>query len=102
MDAAPANISVSSVNGDHGSDDDEDDRHSSDDLEVDGTQGRVSHVYLPSRHEGNYPSFSTELALTFHQHNFHDLIRRFLFDQIHMHDVDTPAGSDYRMLTIWL
>ncbi|KAF8259052.1 hypothetical protein EI94DRAFT_1774026 [Lactarius quietus] len=61
MDAAPANISVSSINGDHGSDDDDDDGHSSDDSEVDGMQGHVSHVYLPSRCEGNYPSSDVPL-----------------------------------------
>jgi hypothetical protein len=45
-DAAPA---VSSVNGEHSGDNDDDNRHSSDDLEADDMQGRVSHVYLPSR-----------------------------------------------------
>ena len=117
INTAPDNVSVSSVNGDHGSDGHDDNRSSSsrgggsnDGSEADETQGRVSHVYLPSRRgtfvvtslvsfiylltEGNYPSFAAELALTFHQPDFPNLIRRFLFDQIHMHDVDAPAGSD--------
>jgi hypothetical protein len=49
VDAVPANVSVSSVNGDHGGDDDDEDGHGSDHSEADDTQGRVSHVYLPSR-----------------------------------------------------
>jgi hypothetical protein len=44
--------------------------------------------------EGNYPSLTADLVLTFHQPDFHDLIQRFLFDQTHMDDVDAPAGSD--------
>lgn len=117
INTAPDNFSVSSVHGVYGGDND-DDRHSggggggsNDGSEADDTQGHVSHVYLPSRRgtfffhfpyldslpsltEGNYPTSAAELALTFHQHNFLDLIRRFLFDQIHMHDLDAPAGSD--------
>jgi hypothetical protein len=38
--------------------------------------------------------YAAELALTFHQPDFLDLIRRFLFDQVHMHNADAPAGSD--------
>ena len=120
INTAPDNFSVSSVHGVHGSDNDDndDDRHSSgggggsnDGSEADDMQGHVSHVYLLSRHgtfffhfpyldslpsltEGNYSMSAAELALTFHQHNFLNLIQRFLFDQIHMHDLNSPAGSD--------
>ncbi|KAF8263218.1 hypothetical protein EI94DRAFT_1772998 [Lactarius quietus] len=52
MDTAPANISVSSINGDHGGDNDNDDGHSSDNSEADGTQGCVSH------HDVNTPAGS--------------------------------------------
>lgn len=57
INTAPDNVSVSSVNGDHGSDNDNNNRSSSsrgggsnDGSEADDTQGHVSHVYLPSRH----------------------------------------------------
>jgi hypothetical protein len=35
-----------------------------------------------------------ELADIFHQPNFHNLIRQFLFDQAHLLDPDAPLGMD--------
>lgn len=40
-----------------------------------------------------YPTTSEALANVFRQDNFHELIRRFLFDQVHLDDVDPPSSS---------
>jgi hypothetical protein len=37
---------------------------------------------------------AAELATTFHQPDFHDLIRRFLFDQRHLDDPNAPSASN--------
>jgi hypothetical protein len=44
--------------------------------------------------ERRYPSTALELAATFHQPDFHELIRRFLFNQSRLHEVDAPAASE--------
>ncbi|KAI9441589.1 hypothetical protein H4582DRAFT_2110402 [Lactarius indigo] len=53
----------------------------------------ASRSYFESRERG-YPSSVTELATVFQQPDFQDLLRRFLFDQLHMDDPNAPAGSD--------
>ncbi|KAI9432304.1 hypothetical protein BJY52DRAFT_1132806 [Lactarius psammicola] len=65
-----------------------DETHPVDDKDV------VSHVFLPLIRQKGYPSTSAELAAVFHQPDFHDLIRRFLFDQTHLDDPDAPSASE--------
>ena len=44
--------------------------------------------------EKGYPTTSEALANVFGQHDFHELIQRFLFDQVHLDDANTPSSSD--------
>ena len=78
---------------------------------ADDVQGITSHVYLPSRcgtfsfftsvhcfdipcsTETRYPMTSEALATMFHQDNFQELIQCFLFDQVHINDLDPPSSS---------
>jgi hypothetical protein len=112
-DVTTADTGVQSVNADHGSDDedggstdDEDETHPVDDKDV------VSHVFLPKSRrmcfyllfstsfnspcstERGYPPTAVKLAAVFHQPDFQCLVRRFLFDQIHLHDPGAPLASD--------
>lgn len=41
-----------------------------------------------------HPNTAIELAVVFHQPNFHALIQHFLFDQAHLRDPDAPLGAD--------
>jgi hypothetical protein len=104
-------MGICSVNADYGSNDDSDDDVQGDagrahDNEVDETQSVddkdiVSHVFLPTNRrmvfffpftllfnffgltERSYASTAVELAAVFHQPDFHDLIRQFLFCYVH-------------------
>ncbi|KAH9019352.1 hypothetical protein EDB85DRAFT_1873220 [Lactarius pseudohatsudake] len=51
----------------------------------------VSHVYLPVNRQRGYPMTTAGLAAVFDQQDFHDLIRRFLFDQLHLDDSDASS-----------
>ena len=44
--------------------------------------------------ETKYPLTVAELAPIFHQADFHMLIRRFLFDQSHLHEANPPSASE--------
>jgi hypothetical protein len=83
-----------------------------DDNDDHDVQGTISHVFLPSRHgmyyflvsfchltylcstDRGYPTTSETLATVFRQHNFHELVQHFLFDQVHLNDIDPPSSSD--------
>ena len=94
--------------------DNDGDRHGSQGGDDNDEQGVVSQVYLPSRRgmscfyflslfhrltfpcstATGYPTTVEALADVFGQDNFNVLLRRFLFDQDHLDDVDPPSSSD--------
>ncbi|KAI9436206.1 hypothetical protein H4582DRAFT_1816790, partial [Lactarius indigo] len=53
-----------------------------------------SFLTFSSSIERGYPYSVTELATVFQQPDLQDLIRHFLFDQLHLDDPNAPAGSD--------
>ncbi|KAH9162301.1 hypothetical protein EDB89DRAFT_2079825 [Lactarius sanguifluus] len=100
-DALDANPASRSANADRG--DNEGNLHhgaeSADPHEVDEThpvddKDAVSHVFLPESCQRGYPLSVTELAGIFRQPDLQALIRRFLFDQLHLDNPNAPAGSD--------
>ncbi|KAH9006672.1 hypothetical protein EDB84DRAFT_1554555 [Lactarius hengduanensis] len=54
----------------------------------------VRHVYLPVNRQRGYPMTTAGLAAVFDQQDFHDLIRRFLFDHLHLDDPDAPSSTE--------
>jgi hypothetical protein len=89
-----------------------DDGHGGQGGDDNDAQGTVSHIFLPSKHgmfcfpvlfhglnylcsiDRGYPTNSEALAIVFNQHDFHELIQCFLFDQVHLGDVNPPSSSD--------
>ena len=53
--------------------------------------------YILCSTEKGYPTTSEALAIVFRQDNFQELIRRFLFDQVHINDVNPPSSSDVNL-----